>query len=219
MGYDLRDIRLDLNPDLVRRAHMCASTEIVRSYLCGVRVEPNKDGGATLIATDGRKMVAIRDASAVLSDLSMTADDHHSAGVTIALTKDTLRALNNPKAARLIIEQYAATVYAMDASKLHVQATAPFCDSQGYPDWRRVLPGRTFTPNDGDVVFDQRVLSILAEALASDYKRSKQRPLKILTNGEASPALVFGDLHDAFGVALPMRWSDVRTNPPSWVNS
>lgn len=219
MGYDLRDFTLDLDPDMVRRAYLCASTEKARTYLNGARIEPNKDGGATLIATDGHKLVAIRDASAVLSDLSATTDSHHSAGVTIALAKDTLRALNNAKAARLIIKDGVATVYATDSSKLHIQAESPFCESQGFPDWRRVLPGRTFKPNSGDVVFDQRVLNTLAEALASDDKRSKQRPLKILAQDETSPALVFGALKDAFGVAMSMRWSDCRTAMPSWVNS
>ncbi|RCK40460.1 hypothetical protein [Thalassospira xiamenensis] len=40
------------------------STEKTRYYLNGVYIEPHKDGGVLLIATDGHSMAVIRDATA-----------------------------------------------------------------------------------------------------------------------------------------------------------
>ena len=42
-------------------AYLFASTEETRYYLNGVLVEPHPDGGVLLVATDGHRMVAIRD--------------------------------------------------------------------------------------------------------------------------------------------------------------
>lgn len=42
-------------------AYVFASTEETRYYLNGVLVEPHPDGGVLLVATDGHRMVAIKD--------------------------------------------------------------------------------------------------------------------------------------------------------------
>lgn len=51
------------NANLFRIAFMCASNEETRYYLNGVFVEPHAQGGVTLTATDGHRLICIRDAS------------------------------------------------------------------------------------------------------------------------------------------------------------
>jgi hypothetical protein len=213
---DLNAIALTLCADRVRRAYLCASTETTRDYLCGVRVEPCKTGGATLTATNGHMLVSIRDADATLEGLPAYT------GVTLSLAKDTLRALKDHNATHLTVEEGRATVRGLAANALHTQAASPFCESQGYPDWRRTVPRITAATAAPSAVaaFDQRLLSVLAEALCPWQTRpGEPRPLRVLATDEASPALVFGPLHDAFGVALPMRTYNMQDTLPEWLRA
>jgi hypothetical protein len=192
-------ITATITAELYARAITCASTDAPRPYIAGVRVEPHKDGGTILIATDGHCAVVIRDFKGFASE-----------AFTLALPKSLLKEC---KPSRLDKEP---TIWIEDgAAKITGLMTRDWLVDMAFPDWRRIVPQTT--PDMGCMAsFDNRVLSRLAGALTGD----KVQTLVLKGTSDTDPHIVFGTLSDAFGVAMPIRVTNSIPNNdfalPAW---
>lgn len=189
-----------ITAELYARAITCASTDATRPYIAGVRVEPHKEGGTILIATDGHCAVVIRDVKGFASE-----------AFTLALPKALLKECKPSRYCKeptILIESDTATVNGIQ--------TRDWLIDMAFPDWRRIVPQTT--PDMGCMAsFDNRVLSRLAGALTGD----KVQTLVLKGTSDTDPHIVFGTLSDAFGVAMPMRvGNSIRDNDfslPAWL--
>jgi len=193
-------ITATITADLYARAITCASTDAHRPYIAGVRVEPHKDGGTILIATDGHCAVVIRDVKGFASE-----------AFTLALPKSFLKECKPSR-------QHQDPVIWIEngMAKLNGIQTSDWLIDMAFPDWRAIVPQTT--PDMGCMAsFDNRVLSRLADALTAD----KVQTLVLKGTGDTDPHIVFGTLADAFGVAMPMRVAnsiyDNDFSVPSWL--
>lgn len=220
---------LRFNANLFRLAFTCASNEETRYYLKGVFVEPHAQGGVTLTATDGHRLVVIRD------------ENGHADETAIIALGDGLKQCKPKRGERrdIVIATGESTAYIMqtivdDAGELQDSpiATAYSVRVDGsYPDYRRVVP-RAFAAK-GSPGFQGRYLAHFGDmacelATHQGYVRAKnhtgahQDNLRILcsddTNPEGAPALVlFPSAEFAFGVLMPVRLPDrATTDAPSW---
>jgi len=193
-------ITATITADLYARAITCASTDAHRPYIAGVRVEPHKDGGTILIATDGHCAVVIRDVKGFASE-----------AFTLALPKALLKECKPSRS-----DQDPVIWIGEGVAKLKGLETSDWLIDMAFPDWRRIVPQTT--PDMGCMAsFDNRVLSRLAGALSAD----KVQTLVLKGTSDTDAHIVFGTLADAFGVAMPMRVANsIRDNDfslPAWL--
>lgn len=189
-----------ITAELYARAITCASTDAHRPYIAGVRVEPHKDGGTILIATDGHCAVVIRDVKGFASE-----------AFTLALPKALLKECKPSRYCKeptILIESGTAKINGIQTNDWLVDMV--------FPDWRRIVPQTT--PDMGCMAsFDNRVLSRIAGALSAN----KVQPLILKGTSDTDPHIVFGTLSEAFGVAMPMRvGNSIRDNDfslPAWL--
>ncbi len=85
--------KITVSADLFARAALCQSTEETCYYLKGVNIEPCAQGGALLVATDGNKMIVLRDKDAAID--GKPAGD--AKGWIVSADKDALKAMKSPK--------------------------------------------------------------------------------------------------------------------------
>lgn len=163
------------------------STDDVRYYLNGVRVEPC-DGGAMLIATNGHALAAI-----------FSPGSRADTGRILAISADFEKAIREARASpngRVCIES--ETSYAIvrdDFKERFIQPGVPFVDGK-YPDWRRVVP----TPDQ----LRPGLLSLMDSALIRNVRRAAD------TNIQRVPVNFWHDVRDPEKNAVVAR---IATNP------
>lgn len=219
---------LRFNANLFRLAFGFTSTEEIRFYLQGVFVEPHPQGGVTLTATDGHRLVCIRDEngsadeSAVIKLGDALKQCKHGRGATrsVVIKTDESQAL-------IYEEREGASGSFNIATAYDVRIVCTF------PDYRRVVPQK-FSDN-GAPGFQGSYLSSfgdLARELAAHigYKPTRgggdgerKDGLRVLcglekdSKPESMPALVqFTSLDFAFGILMPIRIADTKPVLPSW---
>jgi len=202
-----------VNADLFRAAYLCVSTEETRPYLQGVYIEPCTAGGATLVATDGHRLIAVHDASAACD-----------AAVIVHLDKPALTALKRGKGEtepRRLSLDTPARAWVLNATGAQIAfQDNPLIDGH-FPDWRRVLPSDTDTDKP-----DAETLTIgayNADYIATFGEAAKiingRVPLIALRHGARSgPAFIGLGSDIAFGVLMPTR-VDGLTNRPVWART
>lgn len=197
-----------VSADLFLRALSCASTEETRYYLKGVQIEP-VDGGALLIATDGARMIMLRD----------KAGEASGGNAVIQVDAGAVKAMRAKRKAPRYSEAGDNLVCVADGrltvqddlgQPLYMQILPAVIDGT-FPDWRRVVPAATVNPPAG--CFDAALLAPLAKALSTGDKAM----FRLYQEDATSPALMFGssDL-DAFGVLMPVRDGTKTPDRPAW---
>ncbi len=235
---DKQPFRCIVDFDLFRRAMTCASREETRHYLQGVCIEPHKDGGALLVATDGHRLICLRDPHAVVEG---------GPGI-VRLTGRTIRQgakarrhtdSNLSSTLQLVVDQGRASVAllrnpAKDEPRerpFHL-ATMPGLTVMAhqwadvlidgtFPAWR-VLVGRPDLSCDLRAVFRAGLIEGVARALCvDDNGYARVVPIAHTADERATDNvrhLVFGTL-DGFGIVMPMRFRTIPTQLPDWMEA
>lgn len=220
------------NANLFRLAFTCTSNEETRYYLRGVFVEPHPQGGVTLSATDGHRMLCIRDESGAADE---------SAIINLGDALKQCKPKRNER--RDVVIQTggkdAAVVFAADDAN-GVLIDTPIAMAYGvridgsFPDYRRVVP--TEFTKEGSPYFQGRYVAAFGDIaceLAAHmdrkpgkyaYENSRADTLRVFCgangkNPEGSPALVlFPEFDFVFGILMPCRIvsSDIQPDAPSW---
>jgi hypothetical protein len=226
--------RCIVNADLFRRAYECVSTEEMRYYLNGVLVETHPDGGAILVATDGRILVAIRDKEALVEGGCGIV--HVNREVLAACRKNGgLRRVFDSRSEvplHLFVEGPRAAVAKRVSDELDgdrrwdiVRAPDQSCEAYQwhgalidgtFPDWRKVVP-----KEPADAVYPSSFNPALVARLDAALCRPKSGSSVSLTptKGEIAPMIAHGDGSvDGFGVLMPLRnKKGIDLAIPSWV--
>lgn len=184
---------IKVNATLLRVAHMFASTEEARYYLCGVYIHKHQAKGVTLAATNGHMMFVAHDPEGHID----------GDGRIIRLDKPALAAC---KAGRReidprVIEISDDGIATITAENHRVGVFDCKIVDGTYPDYQRVIPT---TPANGErAAFSGRYLSNFAKA-AAELHDNRDAPVCVRYNG-GDPAIVDLFAENAFGVIMPMR--------------
>lgn len=216
--------RAIVDADLLIRAGHCVSEEETRYYLQGVHVEPHANGGARLVATDGRKMVIIRDPHALVKN-----------GTGIVSLKKRFRKTIERRLSHkgylkvVIYGQRCALMsfkdkslsddqmrYAFEAVRHPNENVIAIQEEDSliygaYPDYMKVIP-KTFDASAAILPFDTSILACVVKALAPIEHGVSTH---ITCSGDDSPMLVrMRDSEiDGFGLIMPMRGERITTLP------
>lgn len=205
---------MQFNADLYRIAAMFQLNEQSRYYLCGVHVESCAAGGVVLTATDGQRLICVRDENG-------RADQ---SGI-VALPTEALKACKSKprEQRRVTVAGESATIeVSFDAETWAPCAMAQNVIVDGaFPDVRRVIP--TEIVQDASKAphgwFDGRYVASFAAAageLEKQAGRAGKAGVCYCVSDADSPALVlFAAAPHAFGVLMPIR-ADDRRSPPAW---
>lgn len=221
---------LRFNANLFRLAFTCASNEETRYYLKGVYVEPHPQGGVTLTATDGHRMVVIRDVdgkadeSAIICLGDALKQCKAKAGFTRVV------AIGSGDSEATIYEAREPAIET-DFRKIGI-ATDVRIDGP-FPDYRRVVPTR-FSDAAAPMFQGGLVASFgdMARELAAhkgwrptkyQSNTDRQDTLRILcgddgSKPEGAPALIlFPSCDFAFGIIMPCSLPrDAEKSTPIW---
>ena len=201
------------------------STEKSRPYLGGVYIEPHKDGGVMMTATDGHTLASVRDDLAIFNGktgwicpvpkqiLTMLkrkdAGHLHFVGNSIYLTDDMLGYVD---------------VREPDFDPTHIiprHMAAGFCAAIDghFPDWKRVIP-RNARAKATDYAMNGKLIARFTKAITAINPACAPAPaLHIFTPPppEGQPIVIrSGAAKDFFGVVMPMR-DDPVTRLPDWI--
>ena len=219
--------RCKVSADLVRRAHQCVSTDKSRPAIGGVSVEALPQGGALLIATNGRIMVVLHDPDGIVIGGPRTLFPSKA-----MLVKSKPRYLN--EAEEYVVSDTRAAVVVRDLDNIwnvidpanhpgdNVSATQwkDVLLDQSFPDYRRVIP-RTIEPDAPISPFNADLLGMLAKAFS---RQKTSTVLSLVASGkpknDGTPSsdaiLVIPRGIDGFGVIVPVRDSKL-SKLPAWM--
>lgn len=110
----------------------------IRYYLMGIHIEPDPKGGAILCATDGHRMLVIKDKSAVYPT------DAPKEGIIFNIDKGAARFCKGEVRgvegyATVDVESQRLTIFSGDDSELFLQPGKCFVNGK-FPIWQRVMP-------------------------------------------------------------------------------
>ncbi|MTV31368.1 hypothetical protein GJ654_10220 [Rhodoblastus acidophilus] len=228
-----KDFRLIVSGPLFLRAWACVSTEETRYYLNGVHCEPCKTGGVTMVATDGHRLVCVRDPAGFIEGSGIVSLD---AQMRKALATKSARVTAFPKRFLVIREGRAG---ALGTGTEEVKDNASVADEWfGYferldlnifafqwrdvlidgkfPDWRRVIP--KFNDNmKASNAFNAVLLKQVARALRDDEVPASVRLVQDV-KAKDGPTVLLSDDMNAFGVIMPMRAVTRAIQYPEWLD-
>jgi len=179
---------------------MRVATDASRHYLQGILIEPILDGGAWLVATNGRSMLIQRDRTAVAPRralLSVSAIDPRT------VPDDDEREWNW-KGAQIACpvtaddHTIAAPVYWWNSSRARTHVVVRFLSGvEDYPDWRQAIYFKKNAPEPGPALERYRAASLQAFSAAAHWSRV----FAIHQKEPGSPLLIsFPEDEDALGV-------------------
>ena len=197
-------MELQLTIEQIKALLVIAPKTEARYYLCGALVEC-RDDRATLVSTDGHRMVMIR------PETRWEGDDVRDGNWIIP--RDLLAAVRVKKGGALFLhlDQFdgdtaaRARLVTLNGPDL----AAPTIDAR-FPDWRRVTPDKV----SGEWAHYDPALradfGIIAELLTGDRNNAM-----LLENGD-QPAPVLLGVDNALGVLMPRRADPLTYCRPDW---
>lgn len=220
-----------VNADFFRAASIVQSTEETRYYLGGVYIEPHAVEGATLVATDGHRLVCVHDPKAIVTAPAIV----QLPAPLLKATKRTGKDARNERQSRLVCVNDAgipsiATAATDNDSPSHVAADpialgVADCRIDGpFPDWRRVCPdhhGQEVANSPSGAGFDPAYLGAFAavgEALAAGSGLSCKF-ISLFGADYGSPHIVRFHFEGAFGVIMPARFPHTMSELPGFMRA
>lgn len=188
-------------PALRAVAH-AIGTEETRYYLNGIFVEPCDKGGVLLVATDGHRLCAVRDAHGKIGRPAILSARWADQALITKRSEGDGRRLVLTEGKQAVVSVPTAGGGAFEAGSLLVEEIAGT-----FPDWRRVVPSAAFRKSPGAPVgFNPEYLGALAESGRALTRRSRAQSV-IFSFHQASPAdpaLALCDMApDALWVVMP----------------
>jgi hypothetical protein len=200
----------------------------IRYYLMGIHIEPDPKGGAILCATDGHRMLVIKD-----KDASYPADAPKE-GVIFHINKDAARFCKGEVRgvagyATIDIESQRLTIFSGDDNEVFLQPGKCLVNGK-FPIWQRVLPDFT--------KLQQSSLSYAAPEYISDAvmvhpgsgSRNVGHGCRFWQENELGPVIVEYSHHpEQIAIIMPLRtdmskggidaWTKVFGNPKAYLLS
>ncbi|MBX9902141.1 MAG: hypothetical protein K2Y28_15295 [Burkholderiaceae bacterium] len=114
----------------------------IRYYLEGIYVEPHPDGGVTLVATDGKAMICIRDIKGHCDNsriIKITPDAIRKSGATHLTGCETFCTVDEDTQRLTIGAFYPDMSGNQLVEEYYIQPNKCFIEGK-FPDWRKILP-------------------------------------------------------------------------------
>lgn len=233
---ELTDFRCIVNLDLFRRAWSCVSHEATRYYLNGVHIEPQEGGGALLVATDGHKLICLRDMTAVVEGGARIVRLHKRHQKEALKPKRHFDAIKHGEL-HLVVAGQRASIAHVQRQRGDTHFIAPFhlatdpnekviahqwaetLIDGNYPEWRKVI-GKADAAECAEVTpFNPGMAHIVAKALCNaNTGFARVLPMEQSEserNENMRRFFVLGSM-DGFGVFMSCRNRDVASALPSW---
>lgn len=199
-----------INPLAVAIAASFVAKNDVRYYLNGIYFEPHPEGGANIVATDGHKMLTIRDKTAILAkplivEFSPATVKACAAKNAQGLTLESTESEGGKVLARVATAGGSVTAF----------ETVHDCR---YPDWRSVMPDKL--PEDSD---RQAARLYLNACLVDGFAKAcrmltgkKTADLFLIQKAENVAVMICFPVHKSLsvrGVLMPLR---IKDDVPLW---
>lgn len=191
------------------------SNEETRYYLNGILIEPNPNGGVTLVATDGHRLVAAHDPQGHADQSYIVALSKDCLGQIRKLAKTVSRTAKdkNTDDLKLVAKvtgnasgQIVATLYNAKLQAAAAITTASVIDGS-FPDWRRVVPQRREEASAA-TGWNPKYLADFSAVSAA---------ITIFGGGRSEPALIDFGRPDFLGVIMPFPTSaPACLSRPDW---
>jgi hypothetical protein len=190
-----------INAHLYLAALTHAAKDDIRYYLNGVSVEPCAEGGAVIVATDGRRMLAMHDANARCAESIILPE------MKFAYIK--LTGKREPRYLRVVRVDRAVTVIVQDEEGKELLSMPVNLVDGKYPDWRAVIPAvATVAPTSWNPDY--------LSALNAVSKGFDQTCWAHLAAGGGESASLFTFNVPAFVVIMPVRDETPSNRVPEW---
>jgi len=190
------------------------SNEEARYYLNGFNVEPNPNGGASIIATDGHVMGVIHDTegrcdNSAIIQLNKEMVKACKAGREVGQRILVIDPAENQARVVLLNEEgpEAADIPPKDALAVQYQVLI----DATFPDWERVLP----LDVSGDAANYSHVT--VAKFVKARKELNGDKSFRITSNGTSPGIVQFSGNPEFFGVIMPMRGDDFEPVLPRWL--
>ena len=113
----------------------------IRYYLMGIHIEPDPKGGAILVATDGHRMLVIKDKNADYPK------DAPKEGIIFQIDKSAAKFCNKEVRgvsgwATVDVDSQRLTIFNGDGQEMYLQPGKCLVNGN-FPDWKRVMPDFT----------------------------------------------------------------------------
>lgn len=188
------------------------SSEETRYYLNGFLVEPSRNGGVDIVATDGHVLAVFHDETGSCDKAAI-----------VQLDKTAVAMCKAVKVSRhFTIERYLAVDTETQTATIYHGHPSEGGEAQGsfnrvivdgtFPDWRRVVPAMPDKPSK----MIAREEAWNAGYLAKFGKVTEKGCITIAQEDIGCPALVFTPRTDFFGVVMPMPMRGAAAALPSW---
>jgi len=212
-----------VNASLFAAANLMRSYEETRYYLNGVYVEPCEQGGVLLVATDGHRLIVIRDENGFTPEPVIIQVDKgelkkfkpDSRATKQLVIEDISKFETIPASLRWIDEEDGQSITFDTLQVKRVNGT--------FPDWRRIMP-RQFKPGASHQSFNAdyiasfgKARTLIGEAFGFTGKQAeKGRVTFTATDHPRNPCLIGlpGYENIAFGVLMPMQGD--MPSVPAW---
>lgn len=182
----------------------------IRYYLMGIHIEPDPNGGAILCATDGHRMLIVKDKNAECKESVIFSINR---GAAIFCKKENGYVTIDPETQRL-------TIFDDAANELFLQPGKCFINGK-YPIWQRVMPD--FTKLLQASLAYARPQYIADAVLVHPDKRGYEG-CRFWTEGENSSVIVeYSENPEYMAIIMPLRteakaggidaWTKVFGNP------
>lgn len=223
-----------VSADLFRRASVAISTEENRYYLNGVAVQPCEQGGALLVATDGHRLLAIRDPHAhvvgtgivALSKSVMAAISRQPKASKTAPGMQRLLAIKGDRAAVMDMVVRDATTPTFEAyESILINVSEPSAAVIAYqwsgalidgnfPDWRRAVG----EPADQAAPVESVDASLVTPLVAALSRAKESLAFRLWpTNGGAVHVLPYNSAVEGLAIVMPLRESEIEPTKHAWL--
>ena len=199
---------LQISAGLLGFAAELSSQEGTRYYLNGVYVEPCAEGGVTATATDGHRLISIRDP-----------DGHIDRPLILRAAKPFLaecrRYPTTPVIARELSVRFIAERIPQKRGQRAGYGIVETIDGT-FPNWRALVPQKM--PDESVVTpIRARYLSAFAGLAGADRHSGA---IMVVSGTKDGPSFVFPaskGVFDWVGIVMPMRGDDIPSSLPAWL--
>lgn len=183
-----------------------AKTDI-RYYLNGIHIEPAEGGGAILVATDGHRMLIIKDKDAMCES-----------EVTFNIEQSAARFCKLDRAGKVTIDLETQRLTVLNEHDLELFLQPGKCIIMGkFPDWRRVIPDFTKLTNQFQDFVKPSYLADAVMAHPMSGKYALGYGVRIWQERKDTALIVqYSEYPEYLGIIMPLR-DRKEQNADTWI--
>lgn len=187
----------------------------IRYYLMGIHIERDPKGGAILVATDGHRMLVVKDKDAKYPE------DAPKEGVIFYIDKGASKFCNKEVRgmhgyATVDIESQRLTIFNGEGVELYLQPGKCLVDGK-FPVWQRVMPDFTKLLQSAMSYVKPEYIADAALSHPGASNRNRGYGVRFWQESESSPLIVqYSEYPEFCAIIMPLR-TDTNQGVESWI--